>query len=293
MQSYRFQIATGAKKSCSWINQKDIKPYQRRNRLNKWCRPNTPSGRNCRFSCGLCRGFPTPNPVPAPKPFNCEPPSLTFKFRIATGEMKGCSWINEPGIKSYQRQNRRNKWCRPNTPSGRNCRCSCLGGAPAPNPAPAPTRPSPSPPSTGISNDMRTMLNLINRDRAKVGADPLCFNAKLNTAARTHSFDMRQKQFFSHTGSDKSSLVQRVKNVRFNYDTVGENISTDWSITRAHKELMLSKGHRENIEWPDYTHIGIGITTYVKNTNYDFAGNYIITQVFGSVTTGAREQCIS
>ncbi len=79
---------------------------------------------------------------------------------------------------------------------------------------------------------MRTMLSWINAERANVGVAPLCFNAKLNTAALKHSNDMKKNLYFSHTGYDGSELGGRVRKANYVYDTVGGKFVVKYNVSR-------------------------------------------------------------
>src|ERR1044072_2865773 len=98
------------------------------------------------------------------------------------------------------------------------------------------------------------LLELINRDRAKVGAQPLAFDSDLNEAADAHTQWMLATDQFSHTGSGGSSPTQRIKDAGYSLSgswSTGENIA--WVSTRQpagnqdeiellHKNLMNSPG---------------------------------------------------
>lgn len=53
----------------------------------------------------------------------------------------------------------------------------------------------------------------------------MCYNGKLIAAAITHTSDMVQNNFFSHTGSDGSSASNRVFREGYQWSNVGENIA--------------------------------------------------------------------
>lgn len=138
-------------------------------------------------------------------------------------------------------------------------------GPPAPNP-PAPNPPTPAP----GPDDVRAILDLTNQARAQgrdcggdagfmAAAPALAWNDGLATAARLHSEDMAQNDFFSHTGSDGSSVGQRVTRQGYAWGTVGENISTRGTPQEVVDGWLRSPGHCENIMSPDFTEMGAGV----------------------------------
>ena len=117
------------------------------------------------------------------------------------------------------------------------------------------------------------MLELVNRERAKAGAQPLAFNGNLNASADSHSDWMIATDTFSHTGMGGSSPHQRMMDAGYAFSgswTSGGNIA--WASTRApaglqdevqllHTNLMNSPGHKANILNGTFREIGIGFDT--------------------------------
>ncbi|RLN49936.1 hypothetical protein BBJ29_001692 [Phytophthora kernoviae] len=54
------------------------------------------------------------------------------------------------------------------------------------------------------------MLAAVNAERAAEGLPALCMNSKLQSAAQGHSNDMATNNIFGHTGSDGSSMANRI-----------------------------------------------------------------------------------
>lgn len=114
------------------------------------------------------------------------------------------------------------------------------------------------------------LLELINAERAKVGAQPLAFDGDLNEASEGHSKWMIAADVFSHTGSGGSSAGQRMAAAGYAFTgswAWGENIA--WATTRSpagfqdevlllHTNLMNSSGHRANILNNNYREVGLG-----------------------------------
>ena len=114
------------------------------------------------------------------------------------------------------------------------------------------------------------LLELINAERAKTGAQPLAFDNDLSEAAEGHDRWMLATDIFSHTGSGGSSPTTRMKAAGYVLSgswATGENIA--WATTRAptgyvdevkllHTNLMNSSGHRANILNPNFREVGLG-----------------------------------
>lgn len=126
-----------------------------------------------------------------------------------------------------------------------------------------PTQPTPSTPSatTGLTTAEQQMLDLVNQERAKAGLAPLKADLELTKLARLKSQDMISHNYFSHQSPTYGSPFDMMKSFGITYQTAGENIAGNSSVTGAHTALMNSTGHRANILNPNYTHIGIGIVS--------------------------------
>lgn len=102
------------------------------------------------------------------------------------------------------------------------------------------------------------VLELVNEERAKVGAAPLKMNVKAVQAA-----DVRAKEIvtsFSHTRPNGSSFSTALTESGVNFKTAGENIA--WGQKTPQEVMnvwMNSQGHRANILNTAFTEIGIGV----------------------------------
>ena len=113
----------------------------------------------------------------------------------------------------------------------------------------------------------QSSLSLINTARATArscgdtffdAAPPLTWSDKLATAARLHSEDMAQNNFFSHTGSDGLSVSQRVDEQQYNWRSIGENIAAGQPTTEAAIDAWLeSPGHCKNLMNPTFTELAV------------------------------------
>lgn len=169
-----------------------------------------------------------------------------------------------------------------------------------------------------MTDSEQYMLELINRGRANPSAEvarlgiglndgvpvertistaakqPLAPQQQLITAARLHSQDMLDRDYFDHTTKTAgTTFSQRVTNAGYIWSGVAENIgyaakqieaSQTVYINEIHDGLIRSSGHRENIMAPAYEELGIGakLGSFVAPQNlvtYQFTE--MVTQDFG------------
>lgn len=103
------------------------------------------------------------------------------------------------------------------------------------------------------------MLQMVNAERARVGAAPLVPDEELTRLARLKSADMVENGYFSHYSPTYGSPFDMMRRAGISYRVAGENIAGAPSVSSAHEALMKSEGHRKNILNPAFTHVGIGI----------------------------------
>lgn len=131
------------------------------------------------------------------------------------------------------------------------------------------------------------MLELVNDTRAtarQCGNDwypatgTLSWDDRLEAAASIHSNDLATHDIFSHTGTDGSSISDRVTTQGYRWNRIGENIAAGQrSFATAMQGWINSPRHCRNIMQPDYTNIGIAC---VNQESIEY-GTYW-TQVFGN-----------
>jgi MYXO-CTERM domain-containing protein len=101
---------------------------------------------------------------------------------------------------------------------------------------------------------------------------PLFFSRPLNEAARFHSQDMEDNNWFEHDSSDGTGFGDRVARWYTETRAIGENISVGATIEQADfGGWMCSSGHRENIMRGSYTELGAGVSG--RYYTQDFAGS--------------------
>lgn len=124
------------------------------------------------------------------------------------------------------------------------------------------------------------ILDLVNQERAKVGADSLRINEQLDQAADLHSQDQAQMDRMTHDGSNGSSIGDRVSATGYSWSQVAENVSqvaldpeTVMYGGQGFQNIgiqgwMESSGHRQNILDPDLEELGIGYGTSADGSPY-------------------------
>lgn len=156
---------------------------------------------------------------------------------------------------------------------------------------------------TQPSANEQYMLELINAERIKVGAQALAFDSSLLTSAESHSLWMLSNDTFSHTGSNGSDPTQRMTVAGYQFTgswASAENIA--WATTRdqsgfqdevllLHQNLMNSTGHRANLLNGSFKEIGIGFEV----GDYQGRESAFVTENFaksgvGSFLTGVAYQ---
>ena len=105
----------------------------------------------------------------------------------------------------------------------------------------------------------RQMLRLVNQERAKEGLPPVVADPALSVVARAHSRDMFARGYFAHKSPDGKDPFDRMDDAKIRFRTAGENLALAQTLEIAHKNLMLSPGHRANIMNPSFGRLGIGI----------------------------------
>lgn len=92
----------------------------------------------------------------------------------------------------------------------------------------------------------------------------LKWNKQLEAAALRHANDMSSKNFFSHTGSDGSTMSQRITAAGYKWSYASENIAWGYtSLTSVINGWVMSAGHCQNMMSANITELGAAkIGTY-------------------------------
>jgi uncharacterized protein YkwD len=116
------------------------------------------------------------------------------------------------------------------------------------------------------SSYQNEIANLINNARAQAGLYPLTVNPALAAAAQGHSIDMACHGLISHTGSDGSSVGQRIAAAGYSASLFSEIIYGSGYPQTAFDWWMSDQIHRNEILNPNVTEMGVGYA-YKQDTS--------------------------
>lgn len=104
------------------------------------------------------------------------------------------------------------------------------------------------------------MIALINQQRRQQGCNlDLRSSPQLSAAAYEHSRDMALNDYFSHTGSDQSTIETRAVAASYQFSFLAENIAVGYPTPEdAVTALMASPSHRANMLNCALWEIGVG-----------------------------------
>jgi len=130
------------------------------------------------------------------------------------------------------------------------------------------------PPDPPVS-PVRAVFDIVNAERTARGLPAMVYDSRLELAAQRHSEDQAAMGRMTHTGSDGSSMTQRIDRVGFAWRSAAENVAYGYQTPAAVMAAwMASDGHRRNILSAN-TRIGVGLA-------YGSDGRPYWTQVFAT-----------
>lgn len=137
-----------------------------------------------------------------------------------------------------------------------------------------------------LSGPESELLKLHNETRSEHGAPTLCVEKRLSAAARAHSRDMIERDFYSHETPQGITPAQRVQSAGYGYSLMAENIHlkevsrmgrpSTKDLEAAFEDWMESPGHRENLLNPALKEVGIGVATGMTQKGMRPMGAYTV-----------------
>lgn len=140
--------------------------------------------------------------------------------------------------------------------------------------------------SETVTDIMDELLYYTNQARLSNGVSSLTIDPTLMAAANRHVIDMSSNTMLEHTGTDGSTVFDRVSDAGFfkgwygddgDSYSIAENIGVGAETGEAMVEAWLNsvEGHRENLLNPVFNSVGFGVMYSEEDDNYYFE------QVFG------------
>lgn len=134
-----------------------------------------------------------------------------------------------------------------------------------------------------LTEEEQRFIDLTNSERLLRGMNALNLDPTLVEAARKHSKEMAEKDYFDHispTPGLRTAVDRYIAEIkrRPTWALVGENLfyCSIVDVNRGHTCLMESRTHRDNILNPRFERIGVGIYK-------DKDGEFWVTEMFLSV----------
>lgn len=113
------------------------------------------------------------------------------------------------------------------------------------------------------------VIALSNYQRKSKGLAPLAANRALTEAAQAHACDNAATGQMSHSGSDGSTLPDRLARVGYSYREAAENVAAGFfDAPSVMSGWMQSKGHRKNILGRTLRDVGIGVASDANGQLY-------------------------
>ena len=113
-----------------------------------------------------------------------------------------------------------------------------------------------------LTDREQQMLELHNQERSTRGLPNFCVHPTLQEAARAHSIEMIDKDYFSHYSYNGESFSARLTRYGYNCSMCAENIGSGTGSYGGPDHIfgswMNSSGHRVNILDPRLKEVGIG-----------------------------------
>jgi uncharacterized protein YkwD len=150
--------------------------------------------------------------------------------------------------------------------------------APSSTVRPPATPPPPLPPPTESAPNANAMLTAINAARGTArscggknypAVSAVKWSTKLEAAARAHSQDMRDRDYFAHEHPSGPKLATRLQSVGYTWSAYGENIAAGYaSLNSVMTGWLNSPGHCSNIMSANFTEVGLALVSGGSKRTY-------------------------
>lgn len=114
----------------------------------------------------------------------------------------------------------------------------------------------------------RQLYDLTNSIRARMGKKTLQWDELASQAARKHSVDMANRDYFAHESPEGNTPFYRMEQEGIRYRAAAENIAAGVNAIFSHESLMNSYGHRKSILM-DIQRMGVGSAKGNQTSQYE------------------------
>lgn len=112
---------------------------------------------------------------------------------------------------------------------------------------------------TVLSDDEKTILELVNSARTSAGAGKITYSEELAKIAMDKAKDMVENGYFSHQSKIYGTPFEMMRSYGISFKAAAENIAGNQTVEKAFYSWMASSSHKENILNPEYDEMGVGV----------------------------------
>jgi len=105
----------------------------------------------------------------------------------------------------------------------------------------------------------RSLFELVNKERVRVGLPQLKWSDKLMQSARKHAELIAPLHMLTHKAADEPAVTERIAATGLRFNASAENLAFGTIPEDIFPGWMHSAGHRANILSPNYNSVGIGV----------------------------------
>lgn len=117
----------------------------------------------------------------------------------------------------------------------------------------------PTPSGGPTDSQTANLVELVNDHRVSIGCPQLIWNEELTAVALSHSQEMKDNTYLSHTDLEGHSPFERMQEANIQFTAAAENIAfNEQGSQSTFDSWMGSAGHKGNIENCEYTEHGVG-----------------------------------
>lgn len=107
--------------------------------------------------------------------------------------------------------------------------------------------------------DAELVFALTNKTRSEQGLRPFTRDKSLDILAQSYAQSISKTKYFSHYDQQGNGVEDRAENRHVRYNYIGENLALAKSATIAHKALLESASHKQNIVSKVFQKMGVGV----------------------------------